>query len=55
MPTLATLLFLLTQAAGSAPIVDAPPRPSSSSWSAEDVQVLADERASLRGISRLAG
>lgn len=54
MQILALLILLLGQAASPAPTLDAPQRPASSAWSAEEIEVLPDERASLRGISRLA-
>ncbi len=53
MQILALLILLLGQAAGPGSPVDARQRPSSSAWSAEEIEVLPDERASLRGISRL--
>ena len=52
MQILALLILLLGQAASPAPTLDAPQRPASSAWSAEEIEVLPDERASLRGIGR---
>lgn len=50
MLPLLTLLSLLSQT----PAPAAPARPSASSWNADDLEIVASERDSLRGVSQLA-